>query len=229
VTAPSRAAPIVALSATALFACGAVFGLAEPEDAPPVDAGGDVDAASPNVTDATGTSDAADAGDAAQRVVFVTYGDPEGDFHGGGIAVADKLCNDEAATGLALVRGRQFVAWLSTPGDPVGAKIGTRNLPYVLPTGAFVASRFEEIVAGNLARPINELADGGAPNTSMSNGYVWTGTRPDGGPTSNDCSGWTTGSGSMSGTVGSIDTTSKWSDLGSASCSLNAPVFCFER
>jgi hypothetical protein len=182
----------------------------------------DVDIGGPDAADAS-TSDAS----VAAKTVFVTSHTWSGDF--GGLAQADALCN--AAATAAKLPGR-FHAWLSDSTHDAKDHIAG-NGPWYLPAlsgsdasaRVLVATDKLELTRGTLAHEIDIDESGRAANTS-----AWTGSDPAGLRTHVDCTGWTAGSGAVSGTGGySMKESGQWSYNASAGCVSLLSLYCFEE
>jgi hypothetical protein len=176
-----------------------------------------------------GNKDAADGCDqcsADRRTVFVTGGTYKGDL--GGLAMADAKCQDLAdAAGL----GGQFKAWLSTPMDPVSARIGAGfNGIYQLPKGKqidepLIAVGWGELISGSLKHPINRDQAG----ITVGQLFVWTGTGAKGDSLTKNCALWGSSMFSDEGQVGDSGAQdSTWTNNSTAKCGISAGLYCFE-
>jgi hypothetical protein len=166
------------------------------------------------------------------RIVFVTTEavQPKVDFVG--LDGADARCQAEAQGPLP---NKKFKAWLSLSGG-LGAKdrLTHGGGPYVLPTagggqGAPVAASFDQLLLGSGLLALIDVNAAGLPVTSV---QVWTSTQSDGTAEDDDCTGWTTNLGGVSGTVGSNDSTVAWTETNiptRVECSNKAHFYCFEQ
>jgi len=157
----------------ALSACNALTGVTDLsqcptcEEAPGVDAGVAFDAkvtetsvldgSSPDARDGATTTDASKDADAEAggpigcqgatacvRIMFATSVGYTGNL--GGIAGADAKCQALAdASILAQVKGRTFLAWVSTTATPVAVRMSHGTLPYLRTDGITIASSFNDL------------------------------------------------------------------------------------
>jgi len=216
----------LAISSIALAACGKLLGLSEEEPAPNVapDASANPNDAGPAETSVADGETLGDGSPDQERVVFVTDEATEGSF--GGLGGGDKRCNDEAANGGKRVKGRTFVAWLSTPDAGVGERHVHGAMPYVLPSGAKVANDWNELLRKKLDRPINERANGTLVDAGT---RVWTGTLFTGVVSAQHCGAWTTTLANERGTTGIIDPLEPWTDANGEPCTLDGHIYCVEK
>jgi hypothetical protein len=172
--------------------------------------------------------DASCAGsEACERVVFVTSTVSQGGM--GGLAGADRLCQQQADVEGSVVRGRKFVAWLSD--SIVWAR--ERNVhgtqPYKRTDGRMIAFGWDQLVSGNLIDAIDHDERGQlrAPLPVA----VWTGTAASGTRSVPNCSEWETSSPEQAGTTGLAPSTDeRWTrDDGQHLCSTPAALYCIER
>lgn len=167
--------------------------------------------------------------DCGAFIVFVTSTEHDGDL--GGLAGGDQICNSRAAA--AGMRGRTFVAWLSTSSvdardrlsEPPAGRLGQVD-GWVRTDGAFVAASIADLTDGN----ISGLIDRDEFGAQQEDQNVWTGTTFDGKALESDCSNWTTASASFFARVGYtgglID--GDWTNVASQNCNLTARLYCFE-
>jgi hypothetical protein len=135
----------------------------------------------------------------------------------GGLAAADKICTDMAASSKELAGGT-YMAWLSAVSPKTGVAFSPSNRfpthntgPYVLPAtnviltaagdptpqilppaNAIVANSWSELVGGRIRHAIDTTEGGDQITVSGKASAVWTNTGPDGSALSkNDCASWT--------------------------------------
>ncbi len=142
----------------------------------------------------------------------------------GGLAGADKICQDTAAA--ANLRGT-YKAWLSDSTASPSTRFVRSTGPYQLVDGTRIAGSWTSLTDGSLRAPINLSQTGVRVDNAD---FVWTYTQPDGAAvTSGDhCGNWTVAIGNgLRGTVGSKDT--NWTQSGSAACSTGQHLYCFQQ
>ncbi len=156
-----------------------------------------------------------------KKTVFVTEGLHDGDL--GGISGADGICQAEAdAAGLFGI----YRAWLSDATTSPAAWTGSRGEPYVLVTGALVATDWSDLTDGRIQAVI-DITAGGAQQVEAGL-VVWTGTNEHGEATSDNCRGWE-GIGGM-GTTGFIGVRdAKWSLGVPLACDEDKRLYCFQQ
>jgi hypothetical protein len=158
-----------------------------------------------------------------ERVVFATTKDYGGGF--GGIAEADQRCQTHAdGSQSPRVKGRKFMAWVSTTGNQVLDRFPKGTKPYVLANGAVVANGWTDLTDGDLQTGIGLNEEGTPPGGS---GRVWTGTKNNGEVAAETCGNWknTTVSGrrgNLGGNGGG------WSNDSDDVCSNPGHLYCFE-
>lgn len=167
-------------------------------------------------------------GGSCAKTVFATQGTTNGAF--GGVAGGNAIC--QAAATAAGLSGT-YKAWLS---DGLGASPGktfTRSSqPYVLVTGALVASNWAALVAVNgstlLTHSINVDQFGNAIV-----GNAWTGTNEAGAAwvdPNYSCFGWTNNGSGAYGEVGAVaDSSTTWTKYTQYQCSMPNHLYCFEQ
>lgn len=158
-----------------------------------------------------------------ERVVFATTKEYGGGF--GGVADADQRCQTHGDTSQSpRVKGRKFMAWVSTAANAVAARFPKGTKAYVLPNGAKVANDWTDLTNGDLLAGIGLNEDGAAPGGS---GRVWTGTNNDGTASTANCGSWkdTTQNGQR-GNLGGAG--GGWSDASNDSCGNPGHLYCFE-
>jgi hypothetical protein len=163
---------------------------------------------------------------ACERVVFVTSLAYTGDL--GGIAGADAKCQSSAdASTSSRIKGRTFVAWVSTPTNAVSARLTHGTMPYVRPDGEAIATEWNTLVDGALDNGIavDELGD------THNTGNAWTGTNSSGATSAQfACMSWTSFAGTYPGERGNVGGNgSGWSGSGLGACDSTHRLYCFER
>lgn len=139
----------------------------------------------------------------------------------GGLAGADKICNDLAKA--AGVSGT-FVAWLSNKDGPHAVNRVTSTGPWTLVgTTQVVAATKAELTSGTLKRAIDRDENGAAAAESS----VWTGTGQNGMYETNDCDQWTTGNNGRSGQTDETD--DDWTSNTVDDCDALHRVYCFQN
>ncbi len=242
---------LLASSAVALAACNALTGAADlgvcatcsdddaalaPEVQPdvfvaaPVDASRDapepVDAPIDAVVDVPpdaplGCNGAADC----ERVVFVTSTMVSGNL--GGVAGADAKCQALAdVSSNSRVKGRTFLAWVSTAATSPAARFVHGTKAYLRVDGAVVADTWNELLSGALRSGIALDENGKARD-----GQAWTGTRSDNGQLStSSCTDWTSSSLIAKGVTGNVGGNGNgWSSSTETVCVNAAQLYCFEK
>jgi hypothetical protein len=179
-----------------------------------------------------GPADAAEAGPVymgcngaldCERVVFATTKDFGGGF--GGVTEADQRCQSHAdASQSPRVKGRKFVAWVSTAASSVASRFPKGTKAYVRPDGAKIANDWADLTDGDLIVGIALNEDGAAPGGSD---RVWTGTNNSGASANNTCGGWKDlqqqgQRGNLGGGGGG------WSSIDNAGCANLGHLYCFE-
>lgn len=248
-------------SLLALSACNALTGAADLstcptcEDGAEVDSGATLDAAprETSVLDAS-SSDARDAAgpaidaskDAAKdaeagigcegaaacvRVMFVTSTASTGNL--GGIAGADAKCQALADNSpVARIKGRTFLAWVSTTASPVTTRMTHGTMAYIRPDNATIASSWADLVDGSLQNGIS-VNDLGAAHSGpgAGTGAVWTATASSGaGYTGQSCLDWTSSLTGLRGDRGNLGGAgSGWSSSSSDDCSTQDNLYCVEK
>jgi hypothetical protein len=161
-----------------------------------------------------------------ERIIFATSTDYDGNL--GGIPGADAKCQARADVSTnARIKGRSFVAWISTLASSASARLTHGTMPYVRPDGMMVASDWTALVKGTIDNAIlfDELG-GSSPN-----GRAWTGTNSNGGGYSSyACTSWTNTSPTLPGVAGNVGGNgSGWSSDGLDACSSTHRLYCVER
>ena len=140
----------------------------------------------------------------------------------GGLAGADKICNDLAkAQGLA----GTYVAWLSTAGTNAIDRI-TANGPWQRVDGQVVAQTKAQLASGALTTAL--LRDEKNQTPPAAEDRVWTATGANGMFVGgSDCAGWTGGG---DGRVGeAAHTNGQWTALEDEDCTEVNRVYCFQN
>jgi hypothetical protein len=167
-----------------------------------------------------------DAAPREKRMVFVSTGKVLGSKLGG-IAGADAVCASSAALSRhASITGKKYVAWLSAGGVSPSTRF-KRDAAFVRSDGAVVAADWTALTSGNLSAGMIYDADGNAiVNPELGN--VWTGTKPDGTPATENCGSFT---GPGFGTAGNaLEYDAKWTEAKSGACAFDEMrVYCFEE
>lgn len=181
------------------------------------------DAGAPDAVEAgplyTGCNGALDC----ERVVFATTKDYGGGF--GGIADADQRCQTHAdGSQSPRVKGRKFMAWVSTAANPVASRFPKGTKAYVRPDGAKIANDWADLTDADLIVGIGLNEDGVDPGGSN---RVWTGTNNDGSASANTCGGWKdVQQQGQRGNLGGGG--SGWSDIDNVGCGNLGHLYCFE-
>ena len=151
---------------------------------------------------------------------FVTSKQANGNM--GGVAGADKHCNDVAqAAGLS----GTYRAWISTANAPAIDRM-TAAGPWVLVNGTTIAATKADLASGKVLANLDKDEKGAT--APMSDNRVWTGTGPDGKHKVPDCSGWTATAGD--GRTGESEfADARWTDVAVDACNLLKRVYCFAQ
>jgi hypothetical protein len=160
-----------------------------------------------------------------QRVVFVSSTEVTGNL--GGLAGADAKCQALAdASKDARVKGRSFLAWVSTSAASPSTRLvhGTRS--YTRVDGALIAISWSDLVSGGLRSGI-ALDENGIQHS----GAAWTATSSQNaqlqGPS---CLEWTSAVPFERGVTGNVGGNGNgWSSGNDLACSQPARLYCFER
>lgn len=158
-----------------------------------------------------------------ERVVFATTKDFGGSF--GGIAEADGRCQTHAdGSQSPRVKGRKFMAWVSTSTNSVASRFPKGTKPYVRPDGAKVANDWADLTKGTLQAGIGLNEDGAQPGGST---RVWTGTNSNGTSSNNNCGSWKDNQ--QDGQRGNLGANGgSWSDSSNDRCANGGHLYCFE-
>jgi hypothetical protein len=247
----------LASTVLALSACNALTGVSDLstcptcEDASGLDSGAAFDAkptetsvldSSTDAHDATTPLDAsgtdadadADAGPglgcqgaaACVRVMFATSTAFTGNL--GGISGADAKCQALAdVSTIARIKGRTFLAWVSTPALPVTIRMTHGTQTYIRSDGVPIASSFSDLTDNSLQNPISLDENGG----NRSGAGAWTATNSGGaGYSGSSCQDWTSALFGGKGDTGNVGGNgSGWSAGGSDDCSTTHALYCVEK
>ncbi len=142
----------------------------------------------------------------------------------------DQLCGTLAASQFS--PKRQFIAWVSTPGDHVRDRMGPGYYEYVKPmTNEAIAYNRDDLLDGLLLTPIDRnelgvsvLTEDGCSGTSG----VWTGTESNGYAATDTCGLWNDNV--MMGRAGQTSQVdARWSSGCLLGCFNELPVYCIEK
>lgn len=162
---------------------------------------------------------------ACTRVVFVTSLDYTGNL--GGVAGADAKCQALADTStIARIRGRRFLAWVSTTMTSPSSRLVHGTQPYIRPDSVTIAANWSDLTNGTLQNGISldengGTHGGGAWTATSSVAALYTGTA---------CADWTSilfGAQGGRGNVGGSG--SGWSGGGTDDCLTVHSLYCFEQ
>ncbi len=172
-----------------------------------------------------GTCVAAQCGHGTPCRAFVTETRHEGDF--GGLAGADKICQDEADATPAL-EGGIYRAWLSTSTASPSTRFNhvAGSGPFEMVNGEAIANTWGDLIgAVELLTAFNYLSGGSTILAVPPTNTTAMGT-PAGGP---DCEGWTNGSSGSGGAGRTSETDSGWTDDTTIMCGDLLRLYCFEQ
>lgn len=136
----------------------------------------------------------------------------------------DAKCMQLAKAQPAL-KGRTFVAWLSTGMMDAEGRIGFTDRKYLLTDmKTKVADDTVDLLDGSLDAAIR-LTEAKA---DIGSGVAWTGTTPSGLAAADHCSGW-----SVDGVLGAVGdrtaTDGGWTQNGTSMCNLMRPIYCIQK
>lgn len=221
------------------------------EDAtPPQDAGDDDATAQDGGHDADDGDDAdVDAGEDAGGPIDVTFfvtsvgNNNGGNF--GGLAGADKFCQDLADD--AKLGEHKWHAYLSTTKQNNGGgatkavhaknRIGTG--PWRNAKGKIIANNVAQLHAPNFELTVDDALDEKGQSVPLTDRTIFTGTNPDGMAATDNCSNWTAGGltdvqGAAGVLGGGADAKASWNGGAKTSCATNAipiakpgRIYCF--
>jgi hypothetical protein len=174
--------------------------------------------------------------------VFVSRGLYTGNM--GGLAGADRICNNDVLTGLAGAEPNpNFKAWLSDTVQSVADRFTHNDGPYIRMDKAIVANNWTELTTKGLqnsisrdvaGEPVEDLSTGGCYNVTS---LVWSSTGDDGSLHDPDvtCGNWTDSSGfsALWGNYKSVGDEWTTACAGSISteegCGSRNRLYCFEQ
>jgi hypothetical protein len=201
---------------------GARDGPDSPRDAGPAtdspDDAGDAETDAPAPLDCEGSPE-------CERVVFVTSLTYTGNL--GGLAGADAKCQALAdASPLPRVKGRTFLAWVSTTATSPDARFTHGIKPYIASNEELIASSWSDLTDGSLTSGIERDESG----IKRSEG-AWTGTKSGGATYSGAaCGNWTIASFAAGGERGNVGGSGGgWSSGQTDPCALQNHLYCFEK
>lgn len=171
----------------------------------------------------------------AQRIVFITSSNFDGNL--GGRAGADTKCQT-AATNAAL--GGTFRAWISdASGSPAGDATFTKSAdPYVTVNGDTIADSYADLTASNIGVILDHAINIDENGNTSSATFAWSATTYTGGPrflnanpALDTCNNWTSNSaGTTFAWSGAPSLTSfQWTEGGQVGCQTALPLYCFEQ
>ena len=163
---------------------------------------------------------------ACVRVMFATSAGFTGNL--GGIAGADAKCQALAnASTNNRIKGRAFLAWVSTGAAPVATRMVQGTQAYVNANGSAVAFNFSDLTDGSLLSDISVDELGG----NRKGAGAWTGTSSVGaGFSGNGCTDWTAATAGLTGDYGNVGGSgSGWSSLSLDDCSALHSLYCVEK
>jgi cysteine-rich repeat protein len=145
-----------------------------------------------------------------------------------GVAGADVRCKT-AGAGLA-GPGNTWLAWLSddtsSPSNRVAAANKSFTGWYLLPTGTPVVKGWSGLTSGTLDNPIQVTEAGVMADDPLG---AWTNTKSDGTSAgASDCTNWSKTDLTTSGYGDITNTSSAWTQSGTAMCNGNFHLYCLE-
>jgi hypothetical protein len=191
---------------------------AAPTDAKVIDAGVD---APPDAGPPVGCQGATDC----ERVVFVSSLLYAGDL--GGVAGADAKCQVLAdASSVARIRGRTFLAWISTASTSPSLRFTHGTMRYILGDGTPVASSWLDLTDGILTNGIDV-----DEQDMLRSGTAWTATSSINATyTGQSCQDWTSPKPTDKARYGNVGGAgSGWSAAADDDCSIPNALYCFEK
>ena len=174
----------------------------------------------PAVQDAAdaGDGEGGEGGDAGPLHAFVSSAVINAAL--GGLAGADKTCND-----LATAQGLPgtYRAWLSIAGTEAKDRVTSAG-PWVRVDGVVAIASRAQLLGGNIATSM--ALDEKGNKASVDEDRVWTATLPDGTYSGPDCNLWT---GMGMGRVGEAEfTDNRWSNSTIETCDMVNRIYCFQ-
>lgn len=189
------------------------------DSAMPVDAGRDADADTGAPLGCQGAADCV-------RVMFVTSVAFNGNL--GGIPGADAKCQALAdVSNNARIKGRTFLAWVSTAAIPVTSRMTHGTQAYIRADSASIAANFSDLTNGDIQNGISVDENGGSRNGVG----AWTGTNS-GGATyaGSSCLDWMVGIAGTKGDFGNVGGNGGgWSSLTADDCDALHSLYCVEK
>lgn len=169
---------------------------------------------------------------ACTKTVFVTSETTPATF--GGVAQADKICQDAAAA--AGLQGT-FYAWLSDATTSPFMRFGESTVPYRLVDGVQIADDWQSLVDLGPAAPIDVDARGQKVADPAMSEVVWTNTGRDGraedySTASNYCQNWTNNGPEDQAVVGWLTKRGQpddWTFAVVQPCTGAARLYCFQQ
>jgi hypothetical protein len=160
------------------------------------------------------------------KILFATDNSYTGDL--GGVAGANAKCALEAtAAGLP----GTFLAWLSDGTVSPSNTFVQSLVPYVRAdaTGTVIAPNWTSLTSGTLINTI--FSDSTGTSLGSAGLDIWTGVNANGTPSTTNCNGWTSASGSVAGTIGGqLELTSAWTTFFTGqACSVTGHLFCVQQ
>lgn len=162
---------------------------------------------------------------ACERVAFVTSTTYPGDL--GGVAGADAKCQARAdASTNPRIKGRTFLAWVSTATTSPEQRLTHGTMRYTNATGQLVALDWNDLTDGDLVTGIGVDEAGQAQN-----GGAWTGTKSNGGNYSGrSCTDWMSVAFPLGGERGNVGGSGNgWSGFQTEPCTSVHHLYCFEK
>ncbi len=149
------------------------------------------------------------------RIIFTTNIPYTGNL--GGLDGADNTCRETAREN-GYWNWQNYKAFLSDKNVSAMSRLYHSALPYMTTRGTIIANNWYGLILGFLLNPIMFDEYGFCIETK-----AWTGT-------SSDCGGWSTETGTGTGTYGlSTDIDKGWFNEGELSCSSPASLYCVEN
>jgi hypothetical protein len=191
---------------------------ASPADATLVDARVD---APPDAGPPIGCQGATDC----ERVVFVSSAVYAGDL--GGVVGADAKCQALAdASSVPRIKGRSFLAWVSTAATSPSLRFTHGTMRYILGDGTPVAASWLDLTVGSLTNGIDT-----DEQDAVRMGGAWTATSSINATYSGQsCLDWTSTKLGDKGRYGNVGGSGNgWSGSGDSDCGALNALYCFEK
>lgn len=166
-------------------------------------------------------------------LVFLSSSKHSGNL--GGLAGADKICQDLAQAVTPSPLPGIYKAWLSTHGlpseSPYSGRFRRSGKPYRLVNGTQIAANYDDLTDKTLAASINVTESGQTISGFL---FAWTNTYADGWAIStasvNTCNAWQSNSASDGAHVGRISATNEeWSLMARPGCNASEYLYCFQQ